>query len=106
VFGVSAVHTTTKESHHCPPRPPPPTDAANVTITRKNCQTGTRVTVTKDGDTWLTVCEDHETKTEHKSRSARDIAARTPADWCAGCAKALRAAESKAAPEEQTVATA
>jgi hypothetical protein len=81
------------------------TQTANVTITRKNRQTGTRVTVTKKGDKWLTICEEHKATAEHTSRSARDVAARTPTVWCTACDKALKAAERKAA-REATAATA
>lgn len=73
-----------------------------ATITRRNRQTGTAVTVTKQADKWITVCEDHKTTAAHKSRSARDLAARTPADWCGDCAKAHKAAQRAAAREAKS----
>lgn len=78
--------------------------AKPASITRKNRQTGTAVTVTKKADKWITVCEDHTATAEHKSKAARDKAARTPADWCEQCGKDLKAQQRKAAREEKAAA--
>lgn len=57
--------------------------------TRRNRQTGTRVTVYRDGPQWFTICEDHRQAAEHYTgRAARDWAA-APATWCTSCSEEL-----------------
>jgi len=76
-----------------------------VTITRKNRQTGTPVTVTTaaalqknpdDGGKWAIKCEAHGTIQQVTTKAARDIEARTPGKWCNGCKKIAQGAARKA----------
>ena len=62
------------------------------TITRKNRQTGTMVTVVSesivqlDADMkWWTICEDHSRLIGHETRKAAEEWATEPKTWCGVC---------------------
>lgn len=64
-------------------------------LTRKNRETGTKVTITEREGEFVTLCEAHQKSATHKSRSARDLAARKPSAWCTGCARVVKVGPSK-----------
>ncbi len=80
-----------------------------MSITRKNRQTGTRITVgsavelgLNDGEGWLTICEDHGWITSHPTRALAERHAPDPLGWCEVCiAEHAAAAEPEAGADER-----
>lgn len=53
--------------------------------TRKNRQTGTLITVYREGKDWYTICENHEVSVWHQTGTQAHSWAAEPMVWCAGC---------------------
>src|SRR4051794_25704909 len=74
-------------------------ETKQVTVTRKNKETGTKVTVTfaaglkldPEKGAWATKCEDHGAIAQWDKIATRDEQARHPSKWCYESAKDLKA---------------
>jgi hypothetical protein len=53
--------------------------------TRKNRQTGTMITVYREGRDWFTICEDHAEAVQHETAALARSWAAEPAVWCSQC---------------------